>query len=110
MKPMTPAQERKALLDLLDQLETGKSGFLASTGLSVTVRMLFLLFFIVLFLFVDKVNVLPVLAVVFVACLLGAMAGLSELGRMGAVRWPALRTHIDRESVRRRVAELDAGA
>lgn len=105
LNDMTPSQEKKYLVAVLKQIDGGPSPIFQSLWFDVLVWFAVALIFFVLFQVGDRIHSLIfALASLFV----GILAGLFGFAQLAIKRWPYFRPHVDRNSVVRRLSELES--
>lgn len=102
---MTPIEENKYLVAVLKQIDNGPSRFFLSAWLYVVVWFGIALTFFAFFQAGDRAH--PVL-LALVSAFIGILAGTLSFVQLAAKRWTYLRPHIDRDSVVKRISELQA--
>lgn len=100
---MTPVQERKFLTELVERLDGKRSGLFDDRRAMTVLWTLCTVAFALLFLLGGTWGHV---GIAFVFLMLGAAIGIGVVAREGAEREPAVRPHVDRASVERRLAEL----
>ena len=101
---MTPSQERKYLRSVLDQLQNGAPWALRSRWVEIALWLATVVILLALFQLGGRLH--PYIS--FSVCvLLGVVLGAFLFWQVAAAQWPFLRPHVSRESVERRIAELE---
>ncbi|MGO1072676.1 hypothetical protein [Lysobacter sp. CA199] len=105
---MFDSNERQVLTGLLKRLGQPDPRFLASRWLIAAVWLVLFLFFIVFFQVVQRYQIGP-MGVAIVSAVLGLLTAVVLLYSSSARQWSCIRKHLNEQSIRARLSELDGG-
>jgi len=101
---MTPSQEKKYLVAVLKAIDNGPSKIWLSFWFDLLSWFAVAFIFFVLFQAGNRIH--PLLTAL-VALFVGVLAGFVSFAQLSAKRWSYFRPHVDRNSVVKRLSELE---
>lgn len=102
---MSPAQEKKFLLELCKRFDHSEPGFMESRFFLPTLWVMLVIVFMLMFNLADQGS-LSTPAVTIAAAVVGACVGWILFYLTAHKQWPVLRPYIDRTGVEKRLHEL----
>lgn len=103
---MTPIQEKKLLTALFKRLDQTDVGIIGRPFFPFALWVALAIAFTVMFHLADNGS-MPNDALVIVAGVIGAFVGWILFYRTALTQWPVVRQHIDRDTVEKRLRELE---